>query len=166
MPTSGWGMSVFGISSEPDSHSPRQPQHVNRPPLSLYPFGAPPPSPPSIRDVEWTVNEGEAWDVVSSLRGRAGKKAHFQVCRPLSSSFPFWLETDQPNEPTDGPGRQPYTTPPPFSGLYSILSGLDPFDGCRLGFVAFRNAGTGGQEVLFMVIWRVMGLLRKMMDRL
>ena len=103
---------------------------------------------------------------MSILRGRAGKNALFQVCRPLSSSFPFWLETDQSNEPKDSPGRQPYTTPPPFSGLYSVLNGLDPFDRCRLGFVAFLNAGTGGQDVLSMVIWRVMGLLRKKMDGL
>jgi len=53
---------------------------------------------PTNRDLEWTVNKGEARAVVPSLRGGAGKSALFQVCRPL---FPLNLKlTNQTNQKT------------------------------------------------------------------
>jgi hypothetical protein len=85
---------VLGTTSEPDSDCYTASTHVNPSPLCFDPFGAHPPTPPSIREVEWTVNEGGAWAVVSSLRGEIGRGAF----PGLLSSFPFELKlTNQTN---------------------------------------------------------------------
>ena len=67
----------------------------------------------------------------------------------LSSSFPFKVKlTDQTNKKTLV-GDNRISSPPPFPGLYPSLGGLDPFNGRRLGFVAFRNTGMRGPEGAF-----------------
>ncbi|KIJ90822.1 hypothetical protein K443DRAFT_686475 [Laccaria amethystina LaAM-08-1] len=95
---------------------------IHIPKANIYAFGASSTTPPSLRDVEWTVNDGEAWAIVSSSRGGAGKSVLFQTLL----------------------GNNRISPPPPSPGLYPFLNGLDPFDGRRLGFVAFRNTGTRG----------------------
>jgi hypothetical protein len=61
------------------------------------------------------------------------------------SSLPhlFLKTNNQPNEKTLL-GNNRISPPPPSPGIYPFLNGLDPFDGRRLGFVAFRNTGTRG----------------------
>ncbi|KIJ90808.1 hypothetical protein K443DRAFT_116068 [Laccaria amethystina LaAM-08-1] len=153
----GWNdrSCVLGTTSEPDFDSS---SICKSPPRSLYPFGA----HSSIQDVKWTVNEGEAWDVMSSLRGGAEKKAFFHVCRPLFSSSPF-IPTKRIKRLL---GDNRISPPPPSPGLYPFFTGLDPFNGRRLGSVAFRNMGARGAGGFFMIIQRVRGLLGRRMDGL
>ncbi|KIJ91435.1 hypothetical protein K443DRAFT_14390 [Laccaria amethystina LaAM-08-1] len=89
---------------------------------NIYRFGASSSTPPFLRDVEWTVNDGEAWAVVSSLRGGSGKSVSFETLLGNNRILPSPLSP----------------------GLYPFLNELDPFDGRQLGLFALRNTGTRG----------------------
>ena len=53
----------------------------------IYAFGAPSHTrSPLLRDLGWTVNDGEAWAIISGGGGR-GKKIIFNVSYSLKKSF-------------------------------------------------------------------------------
>jgi ABC-type protease/lipase transport system fused ATPase/permease subunit len=54
------------------------------PKSSIHPFGDPSNQRPILRNVDWTINEGEAWAVMSASSGDSGKSAIFQVSPELS----------------------------------------------------------------------------------
>ncbi|EDR07846.1 uncharacterized protein LACBIDRAFT_298087 [Laccaria bicolor S238N-H82] len=101
------------------SSSSSNPPIIHIPKANIYPFGASQSTPPALNSIDWTVDEGEAWAVVSRSRGGRGKSILFQTLLGNNRISPL----------------------PPSPGLYPFLNGLDPFDGRRLGFVAFRNTG-------------------------
>ncbi|KAF5346859.1 hypothetical protein D9756_010558 [Leucocoprinus leucothites] len=58
-------------STKPIIHIPKS--------SSIHPFGDPSNRLPVLRDVEWQVNEGEAWAVMSASSGEGGKRALFRT---------------------------------------------------------------------------------------
>lgn len=57
---------------------------IRIPKSSIHPFGDPSNQRPILQNVDWTINEGEAWAVMSASSGDSGKSAIFQVRRTLS----------------------------------------------------------------------------------
>lgn len=62
---------IRSLSTKPIIHIPKS--------SSIHPFGDPSNQRPILRDVEWTINEGEAWAVMSASSGDTGKRAIFRV---------------------------------------------------------------------------------------
>ncbi|KAJ3570797.1 hypothetical protein NP233_g4173 [Leucocoprinus birnbaumii] len=78
---------------------------------SIHPFGDPSNRLPVLRDVEWRVNEGDAWAVMSASSGDNGKRALFRTL--LGHLRVLTIPSDAPNEglfPFLGPDSDPYST--------------------------------------------------------
>lgn len=72
---------VRRLSTKPIIHIPKS--------SSIHPFGDPSNQRPILRDVEWTINHGEAWAVMSASSGDSGKRALFRVRLFLSHTLTF-----------------------------------------------------------------------------
>jgi ABC-type iron transport system FetAB ATPase subunit len=116
---------------------------IRIPKSSIHPFGDPSNQRPILQNVDWTINEGEAWAVMSASSGDSGKSAIFQVRPELSvceiSSLIENLKTLQGHlrilsDPKD----------PPQHGLYPFLGrDIDPYS--RVSAVSFsHNSNRGG----------------------
>ena len=90
MPPSRLFLRVFSSKSSSRAYSTlltHRAPIIHIPKANIYPFGASPSTRPSLQSDEWTVLEGEAWAVVSSSRGGAGKSVLFQVSFFFPSSL-------------------------------------------------------------------------------
>jgi len=75
LPKPRGGIFLRSLSTKPIVYIPRS---------SIHPFGDPSNRSPILRDVEWQVNEGETWTILSSSSGEGGKRALFRVRRHFS----------------------------------------------------------------------------------
>ncbi|KXN85127.1 hypothetical protein AN958_11667 [Leucoagaricus sp. SymC.cos] len=64
-------MRLRSFSTKPIIHIPKS--------SSIHPFGDPSNQRPILHDVEWKINEGEAWAVLSASSGENGKRALLQT---------------------------------------------------------------------------------------
>ena len=106
------------------------------------------------------------WDVVPTLRGKAGKRVLFKFVVLFLPFFPFNLKlTDQTNRKVVL-GDNRISPQLPFQASTPSLTDWTHLTGVDLGLSLSEIRGRGKQEVLFMIIRRVTGLLRKRMDEL
>ncbi|KAF8161590.1 P-loop containing nucleoside triphosphate hydrolase protein [Crassisporium funariophilum] len=114
---------------------------------NIYAFGSPSRSrTPLLRDISWTVEDGEAWAVVSSSGGN-GKGVVFKTLLGHTRIAPPTLEA-QARWAAEG-------------GLYPFLSS-DPYT--RISHVSFRQR-TGGDSGAFFDYTARYGAMREAEDR-
>ncbi|KAF8901898.1 P-loop containing nucleoside triphosphate hydrolase protein [Gymnopilus junonius] len=137
------------------SSTTKGPPIISIPPGSnIYAFGAPSHTrTPLLSHLAWTVNEGEAWAVVSgSGSGGGGKSAifktllgHTRISPPTHEMQGRWAES---------------------GGLYPFLSHptIDPYT--RISFVSFRQRTGGGDAGAFFDYTARYGAMREEEDKI
>ena len=130
---------------------------IHIPKANIYPFGASPSTPPSLKSVEWTVNEGEAWAVVSSSRGGAGKSILFQVFLSLIHKL-----NNQPSESKDTRRKQPHIASTSLSRPIPVLEWTRPIRWASTRvrrFPNYRGEGRRRRRVLrlYSTLWGCKG---------